>query len=261
MRKFLAALLALAFTASSASATLYPRNTQFAEMEDGWYTTIDFDAFDYDRFPAGGRSDVDTVSFPKVDVRYTFDERYRVGLNIPFMYTGADKNPAADASAIGFGKLGLTLEAQIAENFNFFFNQEFPTTHNPLLAIDGRAAGFDSYAFETGFNWQRNLSDNLTWFAETGFRFDDLDNSGTMGSFIYNNAVVWDTDTWINPSLELTGLSVYGDEFSKTDLRLIPGWITPIGDDDSTQFRIGMPIGLNTDTPNIGIQAGFFAKL
>lgn len=262
MRRILVAFLALLVTATSASATLYPRNTQFAEMKDGLYGTIDFDIFDYDRIPGSIRGDVDTVSLPKLDLRYTFDERFRLGLNIPFLYTGLeDVGAGRDFSAFGFGKLGVTAEMALAQNFNFFFNQEFPLNHSPLLALDGSQAGYDSYAFETGLNWQYALGDSWTWFAEYAYRYDDLDGAGSVGSFIYNNALVWDTDSWFNPSLELTGISTYGDEIEKTDLRIIPGWVTPFGDDDEYQFRVGLPIGLNTDTPNIGVQAGLYFEM
>lgn len=255
MKKLVALILAFFVTVGSASATLYPRQTQFAEMKDGWYSTIDFDFSHFHRPVSGspiGGNDIQANRFtlPSFDMRYTFDEKFRVGLNIPLVYGDLDVGPV-ESSAFGFGKLGVTTEMKLSDSVTGFINQDFDTVHNTLL-------GLDSYGFETGLEIQKEVSDKLTYFGEYGYRFDVPERGAVQHSFIYNNAVVWDTDSWFNPSLELIGFSNFTADF--TSLQIIPGWVTPFGDGNN-QFRIGLPIGLNPDSPDIGVSAGVYLEI
>jgi len=256
MKKFIAALLALAFTVSASSAAmLYPRNTQFADMTDKFYATVDFDyAFDRVGFPGPGNKTQNTFQVPTVDMRYVLGDKLRVGLSIPLVAADSDAGPT-NSSAFGFGRLGLSTEWGLSDNFALFINQKFPTGHNPLL-------GLNAYTFETGFEYQRDLSDNLRFFSEYGYRFDVPDGTQVLHSLIYNNAFVWNTDSWFNPTFELLGTTRFGTTaFSGTNLRMVPGSVTPFGSDDQYQFRLGFPIGLNADSPDFGVQAGLYMAL
>lgn len=255
MKKFTAALLALIFTASAASAAmLYPRNTQFADMTDKFYATVDFD-YAYDRKAAGAVDNTNnTFQVPTVDMRYVLGERFRIGLNIPLVAADNDVGPV-NQSAFGFGRLGLTTEWGLNDNFAWFINQEFPTGHNPLL-------GLNAYSFSTGAEFQYDVTDALRYFGEYGYRFDVPEGTQVLHSLIYNNAFVWDTGSWLNPTLELIGTTTFGTTaFSGTNLRIVPGSVTPFGSDEQYQFRLGFPIGLNNDSPDFGVQAGLYMAL
>lgn len=272
MKKFFAVLMTMCVcTLASSAQTLYPINTQFAEMENGWYSTIDFDySHQHTNLNAGGGlvnldAAADVFKIADLDVRYTFSDRYRIGMNVPLTASFLELNGSllgipvgAERSAFGFGRLGLSLEAQIVENLNLYFDQNFPTAHSPLLDQD-------AYTFETGFNFQKTCphdSYDITFFSELGYRYDDPHSFDSQHSFVYNNALVMDTHSFFNPFIELVGFTTFTDgPFERTNLRLVPGLITPFGDDNQYQFRLSMPIGLNTDSEDIGVQAGMYMNI
>lgn len=258
MKKLIAILGILLISVSSATAqSLRPINIQnaYIDQDKPWEVRVNFDWL--------GDDASDSVTLPRLDIRRSFGERYRVGINQALVYGGAD---GARGGAFGFSNLGLTLEAALLNEEDLavtaYINQHFALVHNDLLLANTirTRSGDNAYGFQTGLEYQAELLDGLTWYGDLGYRFDVPDDDETRHSFIYSQEFVWDTDTWLNPSLGLIGISTYNDGIG-TDLRLVPGFITPFGDNKEYQFRIGLPIGLNNTAPDFGVQTGLFAAL
>lgn len=237
---------------------LVPLNVQYAQMIPGLQGKIDFDWI-------GGHdkgSSTNYVTVPFVDLRYTFMDRFRIGTNFAVVY--GDRGE----SAWGFPYLGLTLEGKVINGLTAYFNQQFPFGDNPYLGDVNYGRSRDGYSFQTGGLLQfpvplvsRVL--DITYFGDLGYSFLAKNHGSpkVQSSFVYQNAFVWDTNTYVNPMLELTGFTNYSNSDAGTDLRIIPGVITPIVSNDY-QLKVGFPIGLNNPkSPEFGVQTQLFVAL
>lgn len=237
---------------------LVPLNVQYAEMIPGLQTKIDFDWI-------GGHKkghNTNYVTVPFIDMRYTFKERFRIGTNFEVVYGDAKGD-----SSWGFPYLGLTLEGKVINGLTAYFNQQFPLGNNSNLGEDVYGRSRNGYSFQTGGLLQFPVpllsKYGFTYFGDLGYNFTAVNHGRpkVQSSFVYQNAFVWDTNTYVNPMLELTGISNYSDSGRGTDLRIIPGVITPILSNDY-QLKVGFPIGLNNPhSPEFGVQTQLFMAL
>lgn len=272
MRKTILLAILLLFCVSNANAALAPLNVQQAKIttdtNDNDQLTIGFDWFRNHTNIPGSLADARStgMNLPRIDWRHSFNTSIptRIGLSTSLNYGSAEAESAGvefgDTGAFGFGNLGLTLEAGLVHsdntNITFYINQSFPLIHNDLLIANTLRPvnGRNAYGFQTGAEYQFNLGKNLTWYGDLGYRFDVPDAGETQNSLVYYNEAVWGADDW-GLSLGLLGTSVYNDDIG-TDLRLVPGLVLPAG--SNSQFRVGVPIGLNPASPDFGVQASLF---
>jgi|GEM_PF-2204813 len=276
MKKSVLMLLAMIVIGTNAvnATALRPLNVQNAKMdtENQNELRINFDWF-RDGVEAGG-VDVRSNSFtmPRIDLRHTFDTEIptRVGINIGmgvgFAEVAVGDTELAEGSALGFQNMGLTLEAGVVQeedlSIALYINQHFPFVHNNLLLANTYRPiyGANAYGFQTGAEFQFNLGDNLTWHGDVGYRFDVPQAGEVQNSLVYYNEAVLSMgdDKNVGLSLGLLGNSVYNDNLG-TDLRLVPGIIVGMGNDNNKQLRVGLPIGMNSDSADIGVQASYFS--
>ncbi len=274
MRKTILLLAVLLMGASSVNAALAPMNVQQAYIGDTHddQLTIGVDWFrDHVRGGLGIHTRSNTINMPRVDWRHTFDTSIpvRIGLSTGIT-TGFGEVEAGgvetESSAFGFNNLGLSLEAAVVNEedkaLTLYINQTFPFVHNDLLSANQLrpVMGANAYGFQTGAEYQIKLldgvfgdSDSLVWFGDVGYRFDVPEAGATQHSLVYYNEAVWSGDNF-GLSMGLLGNSIYTDDLG-TDLRLVPGVIVPVND---SQVRIGFPIGLTSDSPDLGIQASLY---
>lgn len=280
MKKAIILLLILSvFGIQAAQATdLRALNVQNARIsEDTDHQTelrINFDWF-RDHFQTNEFTHFRSTGFnlPRIDIRQACTScpiPFRIGLNTAFNI-GDTENEVGDTnvlerSAIGFGNLGLTIEAGLIQkdyySLNAYINQTFPMIHNDLL-IAGMlrpVSGANAYGFQTGFLYEWHLADNLIWYGDIGYRFDIPDNASTQHSLVYYNEAVLALGDEHNYGLllGLLGNTVYSNDIG-TDLRIVPGFTAKVG--DSGQLRFGLPLGINPDSTDIGVQAGYFVEL
>jgi hypothetical protein len=277
MKKSLLFVLSLIILgASSVQATdLRALNVQNAKMyggEDSTELRVNFDWFRDHKTFGGGTIDSrqQEINFPRIDIRQsctTSPIPFRVGLNTAI--TGASSeleandNTFFERSALGFNNLGLTLEAGLVQadkvNITGYINQNFALVHNQLLADNQLRpiTGSNAYGFQTGALYQFDLADSLTWYGDIGYRFDVPERGEVENSVVYYNEAVLalGSDDNFGLSVGLLGNSVYNNSVG-TDLRLVPGLIVKVGEG---QLRAGMPIALTSDTPDIGVQVGYFS--
>ena len=251
------------------NAKIYANDDQNAELR------VNFDWFHTDnssRFPGLTRSS-HVFNMPRIDIRQACTScpiPFRIGLNTSLNsgmteLEGANQSEPFERSAFGFGNLGLTAEAAVIQNdsvnVNAYINQHFALLHNNLLNnLTLRPQnGRNAYGFQTGLLYQFDLTDHLTWFGDMGYRFDVPQKGAVQHSFVYYNEAVLGlgSEDLFGFSLGLLGNSVYTDNIG-TDMRLVPGVIAKVG--DAGQVRVGMPIGINTTSPDIGVQASYFTS-
>ena len=281
MKKTLVLALALLLLgASSAQATdlralniqnakIYANDDQNAELR------VNFDWFHTDnnsRFGGLTRSS-HTFNMPRIDIRQACTScpiPFRIGLNTS-INSGMTELEAAnqaepfERSAFGFGNLGLTMEAAVIQNddaaVNLYINQHFALLHNNLLNnLTLRPQnGRNAYGFQTGALYQFDLTDHFTWYGDMGYRFDVPQKGAVQHSFVYYNEGVlgFGSEDRFGLSLGLLGNTVFTNNIG-TDMRLVPGVIAKVG--DSGQIRLGMPIGINGTSPDIGVQASYFTS-
>ncbi len=274
MRKLLMATASLVLTAGIASATaIQPVNVQSAyiDTERDWQVKVDYNYF-RDHSDVGGTDFRNsTMELPRIDIRKSFDTSIptRIGLNtaISLGSTGTETaGVSTETGALGFGNLGLTLEAALVNTEDFavtaYINQHFSLVHNSSMVANAFRAtsGANAYGFQTGLELSAKLLDGLTAYGDWAYRFDVPDAGEVQNSFIYWNEIVWDTGTIVNPTLGVLGTSVFNDNIG-TDLRLVPGWVNNFGDDNAYQLRFGFPIGLTSDSNDFGVQVGLFAAM
>lgn len=275
MKKLLTLVALVVVTAASASASaLRPLNVQNAYInpDEEWEVRVNMDWFrDHGRVSPGVHRRTNSINMPRIDIRKNLDTSIptRIGMNTS-MNIGFNEIEAGGAevenSALGFGNIGLTLEAALVNEedaaLTVYLNQHFAMLHNSLLVAGSLRPqnGVNGYGFQTGAEYQFNVTDALTWYGDVGYRFDVPQAGEVQNSFIYWNELVWDTGSFINPTLGLLGTSTYNDNLG-TDLRLVPGWINTFGNDSEYQFRVGFPIGINNSAPDFGVQLGIFAAL
>lgn len=266
MRKSILLAMLLLLSVSSANAALAPLNVQQAtiDTENPDQLTIGFDWF-HDHASAGGISaSTDVFNLLRVDWRHSLDTGIptRIGLNTALSHGSVDielLGVEAGTSAFGFNNLGLTLEAGLVQEEDFaltwYINQTFPMVQSGLLTTNTLrpVSGRNAYGFQTGAEYTISLGDNLAWHGDVGYRFDVPDAGATQHSLVYYNEAVWSGDDF-GLSLGLLGNTVYTDDIG-TDLRLVPGIIIPM---DDMQLRAGLPLGMNSDSPDIGVQASIY---
>jgi hypothetical protein len=283
MKKSVLMLLAMIVLGTNAvnATALRPLNVQNAKMdtENQNELRVNFDWF-RDHSELAGQQDVRSNSFtiPRIDIRHTFDTEIpvRVGMNIGmavgFAELALDDTEIDESSALGFQNMGLTLEAGVVQeedlSIALYVNQHFPFVQNNLLLANTYRPiyGANAYGFQTGAEYQfKFLVDNLTWHGDVGYRFDVPEAGEVQNSLVYYNEAVLSLgdDNNIGLSLGLLGNSVYnsniGTDLRGTDLRIVPGLIIGMGDDNNKQFRVGLPIGLNSDSADLGVQASYFS--
>lgn len=280
MRKTLVLLL-IAFFAGSQAAQAYrlrALNVQnaYIDTENHSELRINFDWFK-DRGESNGTIfRQNSFNLPRVEYRHGSmlgDMPVRIGVSAG-LGLGTDKLETNNVSqfsrgAFGFNNLGLSLEAGLVNEesgaLTAYINQTFPLIHsNSMTATTLRPVnGVGAYGFQTGFEYQFDvLGDDdsdvrLTWYGDVGYRFDIPENGSTQHSLVYYNEHVLSFGDSFGMSLGLLGNSVYTSNIG-TDLRLVPGLIAAVG--DNSQLRVGMPIGINADSPDIGIQASIFSS-
>lgn len=264
-----------AFAREAGENFLRPLNVQnaYIDTENKYEVRVNFDWFRASSGVGGRRVRTNSYTLPRLEVRRSFDTSIptRIGLSSSFNVGASD----GLANAVGFGNLGITLEAALVNKENFastlYFNQSIPFQHSPSLSnsLWRPNAGTDAYGFQTGLETQFDLGDHLTVYSDLGYRYDDFDGDVAAGSFVYSTEAVLDTGSPVNFSMGLLGMTTYDDKrfsgrgarLGGTDLRLVPGIIVPIGEERNTQLRVGFPIGMNSDSPDFGVQASIFAAL
>lgn len=274
MRKLLMATASLILTAGIASATaIQPVNVQSAyiDTERDWQVKIDYNYFRDHSTVGATEFRNSTMELPRLDIRKSFDMGVpvRVGLNTALALGSTGTETAGvqtETGAIGFGNLGLTLEAALVNEKDFaltaYINQHFALIHNSSMVANAYRpiSGANAYGFQTGLEFSADLCGGLNWYGDLAYRFDVPAAGEVQNAFIYWNELVWDTGTIINPTLGILGTSVFNNNIG-TDLRLVPGWVNNFGDDNSYQLRFGFPIGLNSDSNDFGVQVGLFAAM
>ncbi len=258
---------------------LRPINVQnaYIDTEKKWETRVGFDWARRSQGLGGARLRQNSFNLPRVEVRRSFDTPIptRIGISQSLNAGVNSLSGAYDNGSFGFGNLGLSLEAALVNKKEFastlYFNQQFPFAHSTSLnnALWRPANGTDAYSFQTGLQTQFALGDNLTVYSDLGYRYDDYDKDVVAQSFVYSTEAVLDTNTPINLSMGMLGMSTYdgkslssrGAHLGGTDIRLVPGLIIPLGEDKNTQFRLGFPIGVTNDAADFGVQASLFAAL
>ena len=266
MRKSILLAMLLLLSVSSANAALAPLNVQQAtiDTENPNQLTVGFDWFHNHASAGGIDASTDVFNLLRVDWRHSLDTSIpaRIGISSALTHGSADVEVAgieAGISAFGFSNLGLTLEAGLVQEEDFaltwYINQHFPMVQSSLLLSNTLrpVSGRNAYGFQTGAEYTINLGDSLSWHGDVGYRFDVPDAGATQHSLIYYNEAVWSGDDF-GISLGLLGNTVYTDNIG-TDLRLVPGIIIPM---DDMQLRAGLPLGLNSDSPDIGVQASIY---
>lgn len=245
---FITLLISFLFQVGKAQATLYPINTQFAEMKNGWYSTVDFEfSHDDQRFiernpisrstgfiDSDIRKETTIHNIPAIDIRKTFKDKYRIGINTSIQRAKIGHNSliadlgdpdggarfgikSSDRSAFGFSNVGLTLERKVRNNLNIFINQIFPTTANEII-------GQDAYSLEAGISFQKPFNTKygqLSFFQNIAYAYTNprdihdrkpgirgivrgrfSSDPSNYNSLISNSALVLETGTWFNPLLE-----------------------------------------------------------
>ncbi|MBT6843724.1 MAG: hypothetical protein HOA17_08015 [Candidatus Melainabacteria bacterium] len=262
MRKSILLAMLLLLSVSSANAALAPLNVQQAAIntENPDQLTIGFDWFHDHGSSAGSETSSDGFNLLRMDWRHSLDTGIptRIGMSAGLSY-GTTDSTTGDSSAFGFSNIGLSLEAALVDEEDFaltwYINQHFPMVQSSLLLNNTLrpVSGRNAYGFQTGAEYTISLGDNLAWHGDVGYRFDVPDAGATQHSLIYYNEAVWSGEDF-GLSLGLLGNTVYTDNLG-TDLRLVPGIIIPM---DDMQFRAGLPLGINNDSPDIGVQASIY---
>lgn len=245
----------------------------YTEEENNTEVRVNFDYF-RNHFRPNGSSDsrFSTYNIPRVDVRQAFElgsVPVRIGLNTALSAGRSELETAggtSHSSAFGFGNLGLTLEAGVVQtkpfNLTAYINQTFPWIHNDLLITNGLRPvnGANAYGFQTGALYQVDFCKHISWYGDVGYRFDVPKTGSTQHSLVYyNEAVLGLTENnLVGLSLGLLGNSVYTSNLG-TDLRLVPGVISKLG--DYGQLRVGFPLGINPNSPDFGVQVSYFNAL
>ncbi len=287
MNKLLYAFgLSLLIPTMASATAIQPINVQSAyiDADRDWQVKIDFNYFrDNVDFGYLSRNHFSTSSMelPRIDVRRNIETKIplRIGLNTALalgsmrtetvMYSpgGAYRGTYdVESGHFGFGNLGLTLEAAFINTEDFavtgYINQHFALAHDASMVANALrlTSGSKAYGFQTGFEISKKLAGGFSNHANLGYRFDVPESGHLQNSFIYWDELVWDTDTFINPSLAILGTSVYSNNIG-TDLRIVPGWVNSFGEDDQYQLRFGFPIGLTSDSTDFGVQVGLFAAI
>lgn len=273
MRKTILLAILLIFCATSANAAVAPLNVQQAKIttdaDHNDQLTVGVDWFRNHMNIPGSLADTrsSSMNLPRVDWRHSFNTSIptRVGLSTSLNYGSAESENAAgefgDTGAFGFGNLGITLEAGVVHsentNITLYINQTIPLIHNSLLIANTLRPvnGRNAYGFQTGAEYQFDFGKHFSWYGDIGYRFDVPELGEVQNSLVYFNEMVLSNDDNWGLSVGLLGTSVYNDNIG-TDLRLVPGVIIPAG--DNSQFRVGIPIGLNPASPDIGVQASLF---
>lgn len=251
------------------NAKIYANDDQNTELR------VNFDWFHTDnnsRFPGLTRSS-HVFNMPRIDIRQACTScpiPFRIGLNTSLNagmteLEAANQSEPFERSAFGFGNLGLTMEAAVVQNdsaaVNLYINQHFALLHNNLLNnLTLRPQnGRNAYGFQTGALYQFDMGDHLTWYGDVGYRFDVPQKGAVQHSLVYYNELVLglSSEDRFGLSLGLLGNTVYTNNIG-TDLRMVPGIIAKVG--DAGQIRVGMPIGINGTSPDIGVQASYFTS-
>lgn len=277
MRKTILLILSFLFVGAAANASdLRALNVQnakiYGDKDQNTELRVNFDWF-RDHSSLGGvdvRSQ--SMNMPRIDIRQSCTSgpiKFRLGLNTALTGSGAEvgdnSNVSSEASAFGFNNLGLTLEAGLVDKdktaITWYLNQNFALVHNSLLSGNQLRplTGANAYGFQTGLLYQFGLTDHLTWYGDVGYRFDVPDKGEVQNSLVYYNEAVWGlgSDDKVGIALGLLGNSIYNDNLG-TDLRLVPGLTMKIGEG---QLRAGLPLGMNSDSPDIGVQVSYFTML
>ena len=282
MKKLLSSflLLLMALTANSAVFAreegenfLRPINVQnaYIDTENKYELRVNFDWFRSSQGVNGARVRTNSFNLPRLELRRSFDTTIPTRIGLSSSLNAGETN----TGSFGFGNLGITLEAALINDESFastvYFNQHIPWVNNPNLtnALWRPTNGTDAYSFQTGLETQFDLGDHLTVYSDLGYRYDDFDDDVVGHSFVYSTEAVLDTDSAINLSLGMLGITTYdnktfsgrGARVGGTDIRLVPGLIIPIGEERNTQIRFGFPIGVSNDAPDFGVQASVFAAL
>ena len=237
MKKFLLILSLLILESSSAKA-FDPSAfiTQSAQISKGGYATIIFDS----SFDGGDKS----LSLPFLEIRHVVGEKFRLGVLTDLKY--AEDN---GSSAFGFGNITSTFEMKLIEKgfvdyASFYSNNTFPTAHSNLLSDD-------KHSFEFGIVIQEHFLKKYTFFSETGYKLNIPENDAIFHSIISNQAIVYEGFKRFEPYLEsLIEIGFNGS----SSIRVLPGLTIPITDDLYTY--VGIPVGLNSQSPDYGFLVG-----
>ena len=226
-----------------------PFNTQSAEISHGGWWTLFYDSA-YDRNSS-------YIAAPFAELRYTFNDKLRLGLLTSLTYAEAE-----GASAFGLSNLIVTTEYEVYdfEKHDFlriagheiidhaavFFNQSIPTSHNSLL-------GNSDYSFNTGLEWQRTVTKHAGLYSEWGYSYDG-DGSHSL---LYNNSIALEIHHWIQPYCELLGRTNFSS--GDTSLILAPGISFLHGNGYHSYFS--PLVGLTNDDFDWGFQVAFLGKI
>ncbi|MDD9898321.1 MAG: hypothetical protein OXU45_04890 [Candidatus Melainabacteria bacterium] len=270
-RRILLVLVLISFTAVSAKAVkqfLRPISLDSAYINTEKKNEIRA-GFDYLR---DGNDNNYSVNSYSVNVKYkrAFDTEIptRASVSLGLELLNEEFDESFDFSELDFSNMVVGLEAAPLNKEDlslvFYFDQTIPT---------GFGIGYlspintDTYAFHIGTRYQVKLLDRLRLFGDLSyiksFSFDDDSEEGSLDYFSYINELVLDTGTKINPTLGFASNNLINAAFDSGDqFFIIPGVIIPFGEEDQSQARIGVPIGLAQPSGvfgyDIGVQANFF---
>jgi hypothetical protein len=194
-----------------------PFNTQSAELsQGGWWTVY------HEFFYAGTTNSHNPLS---LELRYTFFDKIRFGVLNSLSYYNDANN-----SYLGLSNFLLTTELEVydfekndflkfanlelVDHANIFFNQFIPN-------LDHKELGYEFYSFNTGIEWQKQLSKQFGFYSELGYFYIPTSADFVTHNFLYNNSLSYEFNSWLQPYIELLGLTDFST--GNTYLYLAPG--------------------------------------
>lgn len=272
----LVSLFGLTSSAALAENFLRPTNVQNAYIDTENKNELRI-GFDWLHEHDDGVS-LDKFNLPRVNYRRSFDTKLptRFSLGTGLVLNTFDIDEYEDSSfatsPIDLGlELGLINKPQTS--INIYFDQSFPLGSARSDASLFSIPAFNiinlniySYSFQTGTRYQFNFLKNLYLFGDLGYRkVMGLNDSSSASSDIvtHSNEILWDTHTWLNPSIAFLGQNYLFDGIdSMQQYYLIPSIIMPLGKERNQQLRIGVPTSFGDSflTYDIGIQVSYFAS-
>ena len=195
-----------------------PFNTQFADISQGGWWTLYSEAY----FNRKNK----LINPIGAELRYTFFDKLRLGALSNLGYASDGKN-----SIFGVSDLILTTELEVydRDKYDFlkigsleyidhaaiFFNQFIPIT-------DDKKLGTAKYSYDLGIEWQKQFNNRTALFSELGYSYLPDQFSGSDHNFSYNNALSFEVNSWLQPYIELLGVTNLND--AETELLLAPGF-------------------------------------
>ncbi len=226
---------AVLFCGVAAAHDSEPINTQFAAPFELGAGNLQF-GFQY--FHHGGN--YDAVPF---DFEYGFARRMQFGIDAPLTRLDADGNTYVRPGNIGFSYRYLLAGSN---------ERKFALSINPELTAptgDKRVAerSWDGGLF---LHLDTHLTDHFWTHTNIGYETPFASFEQKTKDFVYRFAAMYGGNEHIQPVLELVGDHEYAFDTSRT--ALVPEVI--LAPSHHWEFKVGVPLGLTRETPNVGAQ-------